>query len=75
MVLQQLLRNIFSSATICTDVHGTYFRRCSRLHVVTLPAYIVAGVTLNFYLPLRNEPVLFSILKNEPKQLNNVPFH
>ena len=34
-----------------------------------------AGVTLNFYPPLRNELVLFSTLKNEPKQLNNDPFH
>ena len=35
----------------------------------------IAGVTLNFYPPLRKEPVLFSTLKNEPKQLNNDPFH
>ena len=34
-----------------------------------------AGVTLNFYPLLRNEPALFSTLKNEPKQLNNDPFH
>ena len=36
---------------------------------------LLSGVTLNFYPPLRNEPVLFSTLKNEPKQLNNDPFH
>ena len=42
---------------------------------MAIPAGRPAGVTLNFYVPLRNEPVLFSTLKNEPKQLNNDPFH
>ena len=48
---------------------------CIRSSTQSNVCFYDAGVTLNFYPPLRNEPVLFSTLKNEPKPLNNDPFH